>query len=329
MQCDITGTCLWLLMEWEPRSPSCRWRQKEMKRFWIERRKASGDLYATCRQPIHRSQYMHALHTHTHRAPPSFFSASSIIQRMGGMVHQIMMIAGAAASMIVKSCLHTPKLSEDLMQFEWSVYYAVKKKKKKKKKLTALLLMAMQQSCFAPCAPAGAVQKQQQLQQQQQQQQRLLLAAAAASSAHQPLRALSKTQHQRCHHPAATRCCFPAIDTAKLAPTFLVRATLRADRQSKCVVEQDVGGELKGYWQPVQTCNSNQVCVCVCVCVCLSLALSLLLPCVSLSVQLRITHGDSSQEERGAMGQKQSSFVRNETKLNGLEKKMGKDILCN
>ncbi|CAK9869774.1 unnamed protein product [Sphagnum jensenii] len=115
--------------------------------------------------------------------------------------------------------------------------------------------MAMQQSCFAPCAPAGAVQKQQQ--QQQQQQQRLLL-AAAASSAHQPLRALSKTQHQRCHHPAATRCCFPAIDTAKLGPTFLVRATLRADRQSKCVVEQDVGGELKGYWQPVQTCNSNQ-----------------------------------------------------------------------
>jgi hypothetical protein len=102
-----------------------------------------------------------------------------------------------------------------------------------------------------------------------------LLLAAAASSAHQPLRALSKTQHQRCHHPAATRCCFPAIDTAKLAPTFLVRATLRADHQSKCVVEQDVGGELKGYWQPVQTCNSNQVCVCVCVCVSLSLSLSL------------------------------------------------------
>jgi hypothetical protein len=155
-----------------------------------------------------------------------------------------------------------------------------------------LLLMAMQQSCFAPCAPAGAVQKQQ----QQQQQQRLLL-AAAASSAHQPLRTLSKTQHQRCHHPAATRCCFPAVDTAKLAPTFLVRATLRADHQSKCVVEQDVGGELKGYWQPVQSCNSNQVCVCVCVCVCLSLSLSLWLSlssssvCVSLSVQLRIHMG--------------------------------------
>jgi hypothetical protein len=113
-----------------------------------------------------------------------------------------------------------------------------------------------------------------------------LLLAAAPSSAHQPLRALSKTQHQRCHHPAATRCCFPAIDTAKLAPTFLVRATLRADHQSKCVVEQDVGDELKGYWQPVQTCNSNQVCVCVCVCVCLSLSLSLSLfffrVCVSL-----------------------------------------------
>jgi len=168
-----------------------------------------------------------------------------------------------------------------------------------------LLLMAMQQSCFAPCAPAGAVQKQQQ---QQQQQQRLLL-AAAASSAHQPLRALSKTQYQRCHHPAATRCCFPAVDTAKLAPAFLVRATLRADHQSKCVVEQDVGGELKGYWQPVQSCNSNKVCVCVCVC--LSLSLSLLLSLFFFRVCLSLcatpySHGDSSQEERGAMGQKQS-----------------------
>jgi hypothetical protein len=171
------------------------------------------------------------------------------------------------------------------------------KKKKKKKKLTACCLMAMQQSCFAPCAPAGAVQKQQQ--QQQQQQQRLLL-AAAASSAHQPLRALSKTQHQICHHPAATRCCFPAIDTAKLAPTFLVRATLRADRQSKCVVEQDVGGELKGYWQPVQTCNSNQVCVCVC----LSLSLSLFFffffrVCLSLcnSVLHMETHHKRKEEQ--------------------------------
>jgi hypothetical protein len=55
------------------------------------------------------------------------------------------------------------------------------------------------------------------------------LSAAAPSSAHQPLRALSKTQHQGCHYLAATRCCFPTIDTAKLAPTFLVRATLRAN----------------------------------------------------------------------------------------------------
>ncbi len=77
---------------------------------------------------------------------------------------------------------------------------------------------------IVPCAPAGALQKQ-----QQQQQQQRLLRAAAPSSAHQPLRALSKTQHQRCHYAAATRYCFPAIDTAKLAPTFLVRATLRAD----------------------------------------------------------------------------------------------------
>jgi hypothetical protein len=148
--------------------------------------------------------------------------------------------------------------------------------------------MAMQQSCFAPCAPAGAVQKQQQ---QQQQQQRLLL-AAAASSAHQPLRALSKTQHQRCCHPAATRCCFPAIDTAKLAPTFLVRATLRADHQSNCVVEQDVGGELKGYWQPVQTCNSNQVCVCV------SLSGSLLLPCVCLSLCNSVLHMETHHKRK-------------------------------
>ncbi len=219
---------------------------------------------------------MHALHTHTE--PPKLFQRFIYYPKNGWN--------GAPDNDDCRSCcfhdcqvLHTPKLSEALMQFEWSVYYAVKKKKKKKK-LTACCLMAMQQSCFAPCAPAGAVQKQQQ--QQQQQQQRLLL-AAAASSAHQPLRALSKTQHQICHHPAATRCCFPAIDTAKLAPTFLVRATLRADRQSKCVVEQDVGGELKGYWQPVQTCNSNQVCVCV------SLSLSCSLSSSSVCVSLCAT----------------------------------------
>ncbi len=128
------------------------------------------------------------------------------------------------------------------------------------------------------------------------------------SSAHQPLRALSKTQHQRCHYPAATRCCFPAIDTAKLAPTFLVRATLRADHQSKCVVEQDVGDELKGYWQPLQTCNITR-CVCVClslsrslssssVCVCLSLALSLLLPCVCLSLCNSVLHMETHHKRK-------------------------------
>jgi hypothetical protein len=51
--------------------------------------KASADLYATRRQPIHGSHYLHALHIYTQS--PSFFNSSSIIQRMGGMVHQMMM----------------------------------------------------------------------------------------------------------------------------------------------------------------------------------------------------------------------------------------------
>ncbi len=71
MQCDITGTCLWLLMEWEPLSSSCRWRQKEMKRFWNRTTKSKQRPLRNL-QAAHTPIPIHACAAHTHRAPQAF-----------------------------------------------------------------------------------------------------------------------------------------------------------------------------------------------------------------------------------------------------------------
>ncbi len=71
MQCDITGTCLWLLMEWEPLSSSCRWRQKEMKRFWNRTTKSKRRPLRNL-QAAHTPIPIHACAAHTHRAPQAF-----------------------------------------------------------------------------------------------------------------------------------------------------------------------------------------------------------------------------------------------------------------